>query len=89
MTQVDCTVKATLNCKVIHASIPRKLNRMAIGRAVELCITPGVSQHLVKELNVVTVLDVIMFYFIVYTFMPAPMLHKGVWPTVDHLVHKG
>ena len=26
--------------------------------------------------------------FIMYKFMPAPVLHKGLWPTVGHLVHR-
>ena len=28
-----------------------------------------------------------MFYHSIYKLMPAPMLHKDLWPTVGHLVH--
>ena len=30
---------------------------------------------------------ILCFYFIIYKCMPAPILHRDVWPTVGHLVH--
>ena len=47
------------------------------GRSSSYCCRAQIAQ----------LLGFTVFYFIMYTFMAAPLLHKGLWSIVGHLVH--